>query len=222
MPDLCECERATGQPAHQRCGHRRNHSDVGMDRQRRCNHVQLLTYERPFGAHEHVNLLGAPIGRLGSPTTADVGLGRQSWRTLLRHAPFTVVGMVRGARLVAGVPNVLRDSARSARHGLRRAQPRGCRRLGSAHQPATGYHGVGQPCSEDRRATFSNAPVMLRCAREWERCLRQSPQPYRKQFGPRQGCGGSRGASAEALGRDLGWVSRCWDWRCAVRCSLAK
>jgi putative ABC transport system permease protein len=82
---------------------------------------------RPFGAHEHVNLVGAMIGQLGSPRTVtgkelrtsgeavvDVGLGAKLGDHLrLGDFPFTVVGTVRGARLLAGVPNVyvtLRDA----------------------------------------------------------------------------------------------------------------
>jgi putative ABC transport system permease protein len=75
---------------------------------------------RPFGQQKHVNLVGVAVGRLGSPIAAtgqalqrsgevvvDVGLGAQLGdRVLLGHSPFTVVGTVRGARLLAGVPNV--------------------------------------------------------------------------------------------------------------------
>jgi putative ABC transport system permease protein len=80
-----------------------------------------------FGKHQHVNLVGAPAGRLGSPTTSkgrsvrhdgevvvDVSLGAKiGQRVTLGTKTYEVVGSVRGARLLAGVPNVyvtLRDA----------------------------------------------------------------------------------------------------------------
>lgn len=73
-----------------------------------------------IGAHEHVNLVGAPPGRLGSPiarkgrgirnngeAVVDTSLGvRIGDRIKLGTASFTVVGSVTGARLLAGVPDV--------------------------------------------------------------------------------------------------------------------
>ena len=88
----------------------------------------------PIGSHEHVNLVGAPPGRLGSPLVAkgrgiqrdgeavvDVTLGvKIGGRVNLGRSTFTVVGEVRGARLLAGVPNVyvtLRDAQKLASNG---------------------------------------------------------------------------------------------------------
>lgn len=73
-----------------------------------------------IGEHQHVNLVGAPPGRLGSPRTVsghpvrtdsdavvDVTLGVHLGDQIqLGSTPFRVVGTVRGARLLAGVPNV--------------------------------------------------------------------------------------------------------------------
>ncbi len=73
-----------------------------------------------IGEHEHVNLVGAVPGRLGSPRVrsgAEVGQPGQAVvddslgvsigeRILLGTKRFEVVGTVRGARLLAGVPNV--------------------------------------------------------------------------------------------------------------------
>ena len=80
-----------------------------------------------FGEHQHVNLVGSPPGRLGSPIAAsgrsirddgeavvDATLGAHiGQRIRLGTRAFTVVGKVSGARLLAGVPNVyvsLRDA----------------------------------------------------------------------------------------------------------------
>lgn len=82
---------------------------------------------RTFGEHQHVNLVGAMVGRLGSPLVSkgralrrtgevvvDTSLGaRVGSRVRLGSSSFTVVGSVNGARLLAGVPNVyvtLRDA----------------------------------------------------------------------------------------------------------------
>jgi putative ABC transport system permease protein len=73
-----------------------------------------------FGEHQHVNLVGSPPGRLGSPVAVsgrsvgtdgeavvDATLGaRIGQRIRLGTRAFTVVGTVSGARLLAGVPNV--------------------------------------------------------------------------------------------------------------------
>jgi len=73
-----------------------------------------------IGEHEHVNLVGAPPGRLGSPiarkgrsisingeAVVDSSLGvRIGDRIKLGTAMFSVVGSVKGARLLAGVPDV--------------------------------------------------------------------------------------------------------------------
>ena len=73
-----------------------------------------------FGEHQHVNLVGSPPGRLGSPFAAsgrsiradsevvvDATLGAQVGQQIrLGTQAFTVVGKVAGARLLAGVPNV--------------------------------------------------------------------------------------------------------------------
>ena len=73
-----------------------------------------------FPAAQHVNLVGVVPGRLGSPlaakgaalqrdgeAVADVSLGVRVGQPLrLGTRTFTVVGHVRGARLLAGVPNV--------------------------------------------------------------------------------------------------------------------
>ena len=72
------------------------------------------------GAHEHVNLVGAIPKRLGSPLVSagrvlesagqavvDVSLGVDLGDQIrLGSSSFRVVGMVEGARLLAGVPNV--------------------------------------------------------------------------------------------------------------------
>jgi putative ABC transport system permease protein len=73
-----------------------------------------------LGEHQHVNLVGSPPGRLGSPVTAsgrsiradgevvvDATLGAKvGQRIRLGTRAFSVVGKVSGARLLAGVPNV--------------------------------------------------------------------------------------------------------------------
>ncbi len=73
-----------------------------------------------IGEHEHVNLVGALPGRLGSPqvrsgrtirgahdAVVDDSLGlRPGADIILGTTGFTVVGTVHGARLLAGVPNV--------------------------------------------------------------------------------------------------------------------
>ena len=73
-----------------------------------------------IGEHEHVNLVGAVPGRLGSPqvrtgtevsqpneVVVDDSLGvRIGQQILLGTIRFDVVGTVHGARLLAGVPNV--------------------------------------------------------------------------------------------------------------------
>lgn len=86
------------------------------------------------GTHEHVNLVGAVAGRLGSPVAArgdsvtgdgqavvDVNLGVKIGEQIrLGSNEFRVVGTVKGARLLAGVPNVyvtLRDAQRLATNG---------------------------------------------------------------------------------------------------------
>ncbi len=72
-----------------------------------------------IGQHEHINLIGALPDRLGSPlVTAGVGIARAGdvvvderlgaklgETILLAEQRFTVVGLVKGARLLAGVPN---------------------------------------------------------------------------------------------------------------------
>jgi putative ABC transport system permease protein len=72
------------------------------------------------GTHEHVNLVGAEVNRLGSPIAAkgkslsangqavvDVNLGvKPGTKITLGTKSFEVVGTVKGARLLAGVPNV--------------------------------------------------------------------------------------------------------------------
>ena len=80
-----------------------------------------------FGEHEHVNLVGAVPDRLGSPQVSrgralagngeavvDVTLGAKLGQQIrLGTKSFEVVGIIRGARLLAGVPNAyvsLRDA----------------------------------------------------------------------------------------------------------------
>ncbi len=93
------------------------------------NHAAPITFGRQsvhrtdgstVGAHEHVNLVGAIPHRLGSPfvtsgkalaatgqAVADVSLGVGLGEQIrLGSSEFTVVGIVKGARLLAGVPNV--------------------------------------------------------------------------------------------------------------------
>ena len=89
---------------------------------------------RSVGDHEHVNLVGAMPGALGSPLAAkgrsvaangeavvDVTLGvKIGDKIKLGRTSFAVVGSVKGARLLAGVPNVyvtLRDAQKLATNG---------------------------------------------------------------------------------------------------------
>jgi putative ABC transport system permease protein len=72
-----------------------------------------------LATHEHVNLVGAEPGRLGSPTVhdgnglsgngqavVDASLGlKVGDQVVLGGRPFAIVGRVKGARLLAGVPN---------------------------------------------------------------------------------------------------------------------
>jgi putative ABC transport system permease protein len=89
-----------------------------------------------IGEHEHVNLVGAIPGRLGSPNVrsgspirgandvvVDESLGMKPGSELmLGTRRFNVVGVVNGARLLAGVPNVYVD-IQSAQTMTFRGQP---------------------------------------------------------------------------------------------------
>jgi putative ABC transport system permease protein len=93
------------------------------------NHAAPIIFSRqsvstntgaPFGTHEHVNLVGVEPYRIGSPKASDgkplagpgevvvdSSLGAKIGSTIrLGTHTFRVVGKVRGARLLAGVPNV--------------------------------------------------------------------------------------------------------------------
>jgi putative ABC transport system permease protein len=97
---------------------------------------------RPSGAiigkHHHINMVGSPPYRLGSPEVAtgkrvttngeavvDTSLGVNIGdEVMLSSTTFTVVGLVSGARLLAGVPNVyvtLDDAQKLALRGQRLA-----------------------------------------------------------------------------------------------------